>query len=206
MKASYKMIATVILAVMMTNVCAFAQTRVHEVDSIRISEAKTYGKLLRENVADTIRATSQTADTNYVYSCFLRDGKMVFKTDEYPNIKDTVVVKTYDVATLASLDTARVEHHFFRQLKEDRGVDQTFYVYQDENGQVRTIPKKDISKDGLHVGPRLGYVWGEGYKGASGFLAVGFYQPKWFIETSAGYGYSKYSSVAVDFADSGCFR
>ena len=201
MRTSYKMIVTVILAVMMTNVCAFAQTRVHEVDSIRISEAKTYGKLLRENVADTIRATSSTPDTCYVYSCFLRDGKMVFKTDKTPIHRDTVVINTYDVATLNSLDTARVERHFFRQLKEDRGVDQTYYVYTDENGQVRTIPKKDISKDGLHIGPRVGYVWGKGYQGASGFLAVGFYQPKWFIETSAGYGYSKYSSVAVDFAD-----
>ena len=201
MKKSVKMIVTVILAVVMTNVCANAQTRVHEVDSLRISEARVYGKLLRENVADTIRATSQKADTNYVYSCFLRDGKMVFKTDKYPIIKDTVVVKTYDKATLGALDTARVERHFFRQLKEDRGVDQTYYVYTDENGQIRTIPKKDISKDGLHIGPRVGYVWGEGYQGTSAFIAVGFYQPKWFIETSAGYGYSKYSSVAVDFAD-----
>lgn len=195
------MIIVVFLATIMANVCASAQTRVHEVDSIRISEAKVYGDLLRKNVTDTIRATSSTPDTCYVYSCFLRDGKMVFKTDKTPIVRDIVVKKTYDVATLSSLDTARVERHFFRQLKEDRGVDQTYYVYTDENGQVRTIPKKDISKDGLHIGPRIGYVWGQGYEGASGFLSIGFYQPKWWIETSAGYGFSKYSSVAVDYAD-----
>jgi hypothetical protein len=190
------------MMVMLTVACAsaFAQ-RIHEVDSVRVAEAKTYATILRSNPADTIRAKSSTADTSYIHSCFLRDGKMVFKTDKTPIVRDTVVKKTYDVATLSSLDTARVERHFFRQLKEDRGVDQTYYVYTDENGQVRTIPKKDISKDGLHIGPRIGYVWGKGYQGASGFLAVGFYQPKWFIETSAGYGYSKYSSVAVDFAD-----
>jgi hypothetical protein len=74
-------------------------------------------------------------------------------------------------------------------------------VYTDENGKVRTIPKKDISKDGLHIGPRAGFAVGEGYKGVTGALSIGIYQPKWWIETSTGYGYSKYSSVAVDYAD-----
>jgi archaellum component FlaF (FlaF/FlaG flagellin family) len=200
MKASFKMFVVIAIA-FATSLCASAQSRIIEVDSIRVSEAKMYGDILRKNNTDTLRATTTTSDTSYVYSCFLRDGKMVFKTDKTPIVRDTVVVKTYDVKALGALDTARVERHFFRQLKEDRGVDQTFYVYTDENGQVRTIPKKDISKDGLHIGPRGGYVWGEGYQGVSGFLSIGFYQPKWWIETSAGYGYSKYSSVAVDYAN-----
>jgi hypothetical protein len=126
---------------------------------------------------------------------------MVFHKDVYPIVRDTVFVKVQETDVLSSLDTARVRRHYFRQLKEDRGVDQTFYVYTDENGKVRTIPKKDISKDGLHIGPRAGFAVGEGYKGPSGFVSIGFYQPKWWIETSAGYGYSKYSSVAVDYAD-----
>ncbi len=194
------MIVVVFLATIMANVCASAQTRVHEVDSIRISEAKVYGDLLRKNVTDTIRATTTSPEEKVVTSCFLRDGKMVFHKDVYPIVRDTVFVKVQDTAVLASLDTTRVVRHFYRQLKEDRGVDQTFYVY-DVNGQLRTIPKKDIAKDGLHIGPRVGYVWGEGYQGVSGFLSIGFYQPKWWIETSAGYGYSKYSSVAVDYAN-----
>lgn len=184
-----------------TSVCANAQTRIIEVDSIRVSEAKAYGELLRRNTADTLRSTTQTADTSYVYTCFLRDGKMVFRTDKTPIHRDTVIRKTVDIETLSALDTARVERHFFRQLKESRGVDQTFYVYEDENGQTRTIPKKDVSKDGLHIGPRAGFVMGNGYKGATGSLSIGFYQPKWWIETSGGYGYSKYSSVAVDYAN-----
>lgn len=200
MNTSYKMLV-VMAIVVMTSLCANAQSRIIEVDSIRVSEAKMYGDILRKNNTDTLRATSTTPDTSYVYSCFLREGKMVFKTDKTPIVRDTVVVKVQDTAVLSSLDTARIRRHFYRQLKEDRGVDQTYYVYTDENGQVRTIPKKDISKDGLHIGPRVGYVWGEGYQGVSGFISIGFYQPKWWIETSGGYGYSKYSSVAVDFAD-----
>ena len=200
MKASVKM-AIVAVAAIMVSLCASAQSRIIEIDSIKVSEAKMYGDILRKNNTDTLRATTQTADTAYVYSCFLRDGKMVFKTDKTPIVRDTVVVKTYDADVLGALDTARVERHFFRQLKEDRGVDQTFYVYVDEKGQTRTIPKKDISKDGLHIGPRAGFVMGNGYKGATGSLSIGFYQPRWWVETSAGYGYSKYSSVAVDYAD-----
>ena len=200
MKASYKMVAVIAIA-LTASLCANAQSRVIDVDSLRVSEAKAYGELLRRNTADTLRATATMADTAYVYSCFLRDGKMVFRTDKTPIVRDTVIRKTVDTATINSLDTARVERHFFRQLKEDRGVDQTYYVYTDENGHTRTIPKKDVSKDGLHIGPRVGYVWGEGYQGVSGFISIGFYQPKWWIETSGGYGYSKYSSVAVDYAD-----
>ena len=191
---------TMMVVLIVACASAFAQ-RIHEVDSVRVAEAKTYATILRTNPADTIRATTTSPEEKVVTSCFLRDGKMVFRTDKYPIHRDTVIKKTYDVATLGTLDTARVRRHYFRQLKEDRDVDQTFYVYTDENGKVRTIPKKDISKDGLHIGPRVGYVWGEGYQGPSGFISIGFYQPKWWIETSAGYGYSKYSSVAVDFAD-----
>ena len=200
MKTSVKM-AIVAVAAIMVSLCANAQSRVIEVDSLRVSEAKAYGELLRKNPADTLRSTRQTADTCYVYTCFLRNGKMVFKTDKTPIVRDTVIRKTVDKTTLSSLDTARVERHFFRQLKEDRGVDQTFYVYVDEKGQTRTIPKKDISKDGLHIGPRAGFVMGNGYKGATGSISIGFYQPRWWVETSVGYGYSKYSSVAVDYAD-----
>lgn len=193
---------SITMMVMLIVACAsaFAQ-RIHEVDSVRVAEVKTYATILRTNPADTIRATTTSPEEKVVTSCFLRDGKMVFRTDKYPIHRDTVVLKVQDTAVLASLDTTRVVRHFYRQLKEDRGVDQTYYVYTDENGQLRTIPKKDISKDGLHFGPRLGYVWGKGYQGVSAFAAVGFYQPKWFIETSAGYGYSKYSSVAVDYAN-----
>ena len=191
---------TMMVVLIVACASAFAQ-RIHEVDSVRVAEVKTYATILRTNPADTIRATATSPEEKVVTSCFLRDGKMVFHKDVYPIVRDTVVVKVQDTAVLASLDTTRVVRHFYRQLKEDRGVDQTFYVYTDENGQVRTIPKKDISKDGLHIGPRLGYVWGEGYQGVSGFISIGFYQPKWWIETSGGYGYSKYSSVAVDYAD-----
>lgn len=200
MRASYKMLAVIAIA-LTASLCANAQSRVINVDSLRVSEVKAYGELLRKNPADTLRATRQTADTSYVYSCFLCDGKMVFKTDKTPIVRDTVVVKTYDVEVLSSLDTARVERHFFRQLKEDRGIDQTFYVYTDENGHTSTIPKKDVSKDGLHIGPRAGFVFGDGYQGITAFGSIGYYQPRWFVEASAGYGYSKYSSVAVDYAN-----
>ena len=199
MKTS-KMLVVIAIAVA-TSVCANAQSRVIDVDSLRVSEAKAYGELLRRNTADTLRATTCTADTSYVYSCFLREGKMVFRTDKTPIVRDTVIKKTVDTATINSLDTARVERHFFRQLKEDRGVDQTYYVYTDENGQTRTIPKKDVSKDGIHLGLRGGYVLGQGYHGPSAFLSLGLSQPRWFLEGAVGYGYSKYSSVAVDYAN-----
>lgn len=197
---------TIVAIAMVVSVCANAQTRVHNVDSISVKKAAEYAVIFRENPSDTLRATKKTMDTTYVYSCFIRDGKMVFKTDKYPIVRDTVVVK--DTAVLASLDTARVVRHFFRQSKEDRSVDQTYYVYTDENGQLRTIPKKDISKDGLHIGGRGGYVFGEGYKGLAGFISLGYYQPKWFVEASVGYGYSKYSRAAVDFEDQsyGCYK
>lgn len=204
MKNFFKM--TIVAIAMVVSVSANAQTRVHEMDSISVSEAKTYASILRSNPADTLRAIKQTADTTFVYSCFLRGGEMVFKTEQRPIVRNVVTVP--NVAQLNALDTARVVRTFFHQTKEDRGVDQTYYVYTDENGLIRTIPKKDISKDGLHIGARGGYVLGDGYKGPAGFISLGYYQPKWFVEASVGYGYSKYSRVAVDFEDQsyGCYK